>query len=229
MATLREALGDVHATHCGHCDACRPRVEPICENGTVAMKWLQDRSFPIPPVALHKVSAGVSLLDSKVRSPLFVRFMKERAVVSSYQEMDSELIDLLLRQFTTLIQDKTIGAIIPLPSTTWKARDSIVELLSCRFQIPILNALSWKDLPLKRQGELLNNDQRHHNVHQRMEVCFSAPPPRGCLILFDDYIGSGNTLKEAARAIRATKTISNQIIPFTIAAVKWHLGKPGFA
>ena len=89
--------------------------------------------------------------------------------------------------------------------------------------------LRWKEIPPKRQGELLNNDQRHHNVHQRMEVIIHVLVPSGSLILFDDYIGSGNTMKEAARALRSGKTIKNEIIPFTIAAVKWHLGKPGFS
>ncbi len=51
--------------------------------------------------------------------------------------------------------------------------------------------------------------------------------PRGTLILLDDYIGSGNTLKEAARALR-DHNIINELVPLTIAAVKWGLGKQGF-
>jgi ATP-dependent DNA helicase RecQ len=48
----------------------------------------------------------------------------------------------------------------------------------------------------------------------------------GALILFDDYIGSGATVKEAARCLR--KALDHPLIPLTIAAVKWRLGKPGF-
>jgi predicted amidophosphoribosyltransferase len=50
--------------------------------------------------------------------------------------------------------------------------------------------------------------------------------PAGALLLFDDYIGSGSTIKEAARALR--KATDLPLIPLTIAAVKWRLGKPGF-
>jgi predicted amidophosphoribosyltransferase len=156
--------------------------------------------------------------------------MKERTIVSTYQLMDGELIDLLLKHFGQLIRNKKIGGIITIPSSTWKARESILHFLSSHFSLPILkDAIRWKEVPQKRQGELLNNDQRHHNVHQKMEFNSNVPIPNGSLILLDDYIGSGNTLKEAARAIRTTKAISNELIPFTIAAVKWHLGKPGFS
>lgn len=233
MALLRETLGDTGAIDCGHCDICNPSIhlsKAMPCNQLSVLEWLKDRPLPIAPIALYKVSAGISILDSKVRSPLFVRFMKERAVAPSHQEMERELIELLLKHFGAILQDKKIGGIIPILSTTWKARDSLLHLLSNHFTIPVLlELLRWKEPPPKRQGELLNNDQRHHNVHQRMELNPLQPVPSGALILFDDYIGSGNTLKEAARAIRATKTISNEIIPFTIAALKWHLGKPGFS
>ena len=53
-------------------------------------------------------------------------------------------------------------------------------------------------------------------------LCRRAPR-----LLLDDYIGSGNTIKEAARALRAMSAL-NEIVPFTIAAVKWRLGKQGF-
>ncbi len=233
MALLRETLGDTLVANCSHCDICSPMLQQSSlaanDHGKVA-EWLKDRPLPIAPIALYKLSAGVSILDSKIRSPLFIRFMKERASVSTHQEMDGELLDLLHKHFKEATLGKTIGGIIPIPSTTWKARDSILQLLSSHFNIPILHELlRWKELPPKRQGELLNNDQRHHNVHQRMEANPSIPIPSGSLLLFDDYIGSGNTLKEAARALRSEKTIKNELIPFTIAAVKWHLGKPGFS
>jgi ATP-dependent DNA helicase RecQ len=233
MALLRETLGDTSVTNCSHCDICRPashQSSPAPEDRGRVAEWLKDRPLPIAPIALYKVSAGISILDSKVHSPLFVRFMKERASVSTYQEMDGELIDLLLKHFKEITLGKTVGGIVPVPSTTWKARDSILQLLSCHFNIPVMHELlRWKEPPPKRQGELLNNDQRHHNVHQRMEVNPPVAIPSDSLIVFDDYIGSGNTLKEAARALRSGKTIKNELIPFTVAAVKWHLGKPGFS
>lgn len=227
MALLRAALGDRDPHSCGHCDICSP---PTLQATTVTIDhvsdWLKERCFPIAPSTLHKMSAGFSILDSTIRSPLFVRFMKERATVSSYQEMDQELIALLLKHFGKI----EARGIIPLPSHTWKAQMSILQLLSQHFNIPVIHdLLQWAEAPPQRQGELLNNDQRHHNVHKKMKANSFLSLPKGSLILFDDYIGSGNTLKEASRAIRAEKTINNDLIPFTIAAVKWHLGKPGFS
>ena len=52
--------------------------------------------------------------------------------------------------------------------------------------------------------------------------------PNKAVILFDDYIGSGATLQEAARALKKEANFQNPMIPVTIAMVKWHLGKPGF-
>ena len=78
-----------------------------------------------------------------------------------------------------------------------------------------------------RQGELLNNDQRRHNVENRMIIKQNVKLPKGAMLLIDDYIGSGATMNEAARALRESKQIQNEIIPFTIAAVKWKVGKIG--
>jgi len=233
MALLRVALGDPSTANCGHCDICSPPSDKesvkLTGHGAIA-EWLKNRPVSIASIKLYKVSEGLSVLDSKVRSSLFVRFMRERTSVSSYQEMEEELIHLLLRHFKEATKNKTIGGIISLPSRTWKAKDSILQLLSEHFHIPVLNELlQWKEIPTQRQGELFNNDQRHHNDHQRMEVDTRVRIPSGALILFDDYIGSGNTLKEAARALRFSKTIHNELIPITIASVKWHLGKPGFS
>ena len=80
--------------------------------------------------------------------------------------------------------------------------------------------------PEKRQGELLNNDQRHFNVEKKMKANKDVIIPSGSLLLLDDYIGSGATIKEAARALR--QRLDNPLVPLTIAAVKWRLGKSGF-
>ncbi|HSX38636.1 MAG TPA: RecQ family ATP-dependent DNA helicase [Chlamydiales bacterium] len=231
MAILKVALGDQSTTPCGKCDICKPgsrQASTPSEDHRQIAEWLKGRSLPISPIMLYKVSEGLSIFDSKMRLPLFVRFMQQRNAVLSYQEMDEEFIELLLKHFSKIAQKKSLGGIIPIPSRTWKAQKSILHLLSNHFNLPVLDELlQWKETPLKRQGELLNNDQRHHNVRHRMQANAHLPIPPGALILFDDYIGSGNTLKETGRAIRESKVITNELIPFTIASIKWHLGKPG--
>src|SRR5207249_3945711 len=103
------------------------------------------------------------------------------------------------------------------------------KLIAEHLQVPLFTELLiWHELPPNRQGELLNNDQRHYNVHRKMRVNTEEEPPRGTILLVDDYIGSGSTIKEAGRALRATKNRIGDIIPFTLASVKWHLGKRGY-
>lgn len=231
MLLLRQALGDLHAGPCGRCDVCEKTEELPIDLGRIASltEWLDNRPYPIDRIALHKIEAGISLFDSKTRSPLFVRFMKERASIASYEEMDPELIELLLKHAQELISQHSIGGIAPIPSRTWKAQHSLLTLLAERFHLPVFpTLLQWKELPPQRQGELLNNDQRHSNVHQHMQANHSACITNRPLLLFDDYTGSGNTLKEAGRALRTNKQWTNRLIPFTIASVQWHLGKPGF-
>jgi ATP-dependent DNA helicase RecQ len=222
MALLRKALGDPEAMPCGRCDICSPNLKiHSTSDSTHIDDWLKNRPIPIAPIATHHVSGGFSLFDSKMRTPLFIRFMKERALTDS---LDPELLELLYKHLANL----TFSGIIPVPSKTWKAQEALLRQLASHFQVPILPLLSWKEAPPKRQGELLNNDQRHANVHQKMEAEIDREIPSGPLLLFDDYIGSGNTMREAARALRVGKKLQNELIPFTIASVKWHLGKPGF-
>jgi ATP-dependent DNA helicase RecQ len=50
---------------------------------------------------------------------------------------------------------------------------------------------------------------------------------RGDILLFDDYIGSGATMREAVRALRNDAKTKATIIPFTIASIRWRLGRRG--
>jgi len=222
MELLRRALGDFAATACGRCDVCQKERPLAAADPCDAQRWLSMRAVPIAGAKTDRISSGFSLFDSKLRAPLFLRFMRERTVT---EEVDPEILSLLLKQAASLA--RPIGAIVPLPSNTWKARAGFARALSEHLNIPILSdLLIWQIVPEKRQGELLNNDQRHHNVHGKMRACLPASVPLGVLILFDDYIGSGATIKEAARCLR--KTLEHPLVPLTVAAVKWRLGKPGF-
>ncbi len=219
MALLRQALGDPTATACMRCDICQKETTDHQIDAALATNWLSLRPSPIAGAKTHNISPGLSLFDGKMRMPLFLRFMKERALT---EEAHPDILALLIQHTSTFLP---IAAIVSLPSKTWKAQNSYAKALSTHFNVPILPLLTWETPPEKRQGELLNNDQRHHNVHQKMKASFTSIPP-GALILLDDYIGSGATLKEAARALR--KTHSCPLIPLTIASVKWRLGQPGF-
>lgn len=60
-----------------------------------------------------------------------------------------------------------------------------------------------------------------------MSAVFRGPKPTGSILLFDDYIGSGATLREAACALKMDAGIKQAIVPFAIASVKWKLGQKG--
>ncbi|MEI8366548.1 MAG: RecQ family ATP-dependent DNA helicase [Parachlamydiaceae bacterium] len=248
MTILRHALGDDHNQECRTCDCCIKKspasplphgasslqfatefAEPSAPQAASISAWINKRPVPITPTVKEKISEGLSVLDSKIRSPLFIRFMKERACCEEGSlGMDHELIELIKHHLTRLASKDRIKGIILLPSRTWLARNRFAQLISSFIHAPVLEGLlEWNEIPPKRQGELLNNDQRRDNVYSRMRANIFQLPPAGTLLLLDDYIGSGNTIKEAARALRS-RNIDNKLVPFTVAAVKWHLGKPGF-
>lgn len=222
MGLLRSALGDFSPAACGRCDVCQKQTPLPASDASDAQRWLTMRPVPIAGAKTNSISPGLSVFDSKLRTPPFLRFMRGRAEI---EEIDPEILELLFKQADSL--NARIGAVVPLPSKTWKAQAPFAKALAKHLKVPILSdLLAWKTPPEKRQGELLNNDQRHHNVHEKMEVHLPDKVPAGALILFDDYIGSGATIKEAARCLR--KEFDHPFIPLTIAAVKWRLGKPGF-
>lgn len=226
MALLRNALGDQSPSSCKQCDACKNTffsMDFSKEAFDAISRWLEERPVSIPPAKSVRMSAGFSLFDGKLRLPFFIRFMKERALLDT---VDGELLALLKKEVDRLLKGSSIGAVIPLPSRTWKSREFVANALANHLQAKNVSLLRWKTLPGHRQGELLNNDQRHYNVHEKMEIDPEVDIPSGNLLLLDDYMGSGSTLKEAARTLR--KATKGEVIPVTIAAVKWHLGKPGF-
>lgn len=232
MSLLRLALGDKESQPCNHCDICaQPEAVYQADPDRIAAaaSWLDAKPVEIEGYKTNNLSPGFALLSGVMRSPMFVHFMRQRAVSDDVQTaLTAELLHLLQFHASLLASKKQIAAIIPIPSRTWKAGGRIASLLGEHWKAPVLpDFLAWKNLPENRQGELLNNDQRHYNVQNRMTIGQRAPLPTGAIILFDDYIGCGATLKEAVRALRKEGRVVQEIIPVAIAAVKWKLGSSG--
>jgi ATP-dependent DNA helicase RecQ len=231
MAALRLRLGDVQASKCGHCNQCCANVL-ACNRAPETQKkiisWLSRRTVAIHEVKTNAISQGIAVLDGTLRSSLFIEFMRQRQVTEGVA-LSEELLQMLYTQLNSLRQVHTLGSIVSIPSRTWGARVSLANLLAEYLSLPVLtDLLIWKQMPSKRQGELLNNDQRAYNVDRKMTLNKNHQAvPSGAILLLDDYTGSGKTLKEAARALRQTGSIQNEIIPFTIASVKWRLGRTG--
>ena len=232
MLILRKALGDINAVNCGHCDCCQQNfATSLCEDSKIATinSWLTQRTVKTDAVAAYKIASGVAVLDGKFHSPVFVKFMRERTA-STAQDLglSEELISLIKSQLNQLKKIYKFDSVVVIPSRTWGARNAIAELVADELQADLfLDFLQWQVLPAARQGELLNNDQRRFNVDKKMQHNRQQKPPSGALLLLDDYIGSGTTIKEAGRVLRKNVFFKYEIIPFVIAAVKWRLGAMG--
>lgn len=231
MAILRKTLGDPSVAPCGQCNRCSETPFTSADDKELMIataSWLERRTIPI---ILNKKLAniGIAVLDGKLRSDDFIYFMRERATNHNLDGIPDTLLKLIKDCLNDLLRHHQLSCIIPLPSRTWPARDKLAGLLAKYLKIPVfLDLLYWDPIPLARQGELLNNDQRQYNVKQHMKVkSIKKEIPKGTVLLLDDYIGSGATLNEAASALREGTRMKNKIVPFTIAAVKWRLGKKG--
>lgn len=245
MLILRKALGDEQAQPCGHCDICRPQSSLIITTNiatnsdsdnnqfTAINNWLTQQTVPIKAARINDIAAGIAILNGKLRSQLFVEFMKQRAQKYSdnnrFLGLSDALLSLVKKHLATLNQQHHFAAIIPIPSRTWAHREPVAIAIAQALNLPILlDFLCWMELPSKRQGELLNNDQRHFNVDKKMSCDHSQSiPGKGAILLLDDYVGSGATIKEAARVLRKESNLKRAIVPFTIASVQWKLGQSG--
>lgn len=232
MEFLRKALGDQKTASCGHCGVCRRSplsyVEDPRESATI-QQWMDAQAVEIGGSKVQRLSAGIALLDGKQRSPLFVSFMRQRAECQRPDlGLPDELISMLKLQLNKLIKSQRFAALAPLPSRTWGSRKEIAAMLGRYLGIFVLHdLLIWNEVPEARQGFLLNNDQRTKNVQGKMGINPRLKVPSGNILLLDDYTGSGATLKEAARALRKEANFGYEIVPVTIAVVKWKLGAPG--
>src|SRR3990167_4225788 len=227
MAILRIALGDINAVACGRCDVCRPLLSMAknAEKSGDIEKWVSSRTVKLNLVDKHKISEGVSIFNAELRSTLFIQFMRER---SQNLKINDELLALIKKELIALTQKNTIACVIAIPSRTWVQRDYFAQWIAEQLKVPIFaDYLFWRHVPVARQGELLNSDQRRYNVDNKMTARLQEKIPAGAVLLLDDYTGSGATMKEAARVLRTISAVSHNIIPVLMASVKWRLGRRG--
>ncbi len=236
MATLRGNLGEDDPPACGRCSRCLGRATSIhlldAEVGA-ATRWLEDRPVVITATQRPKMAAGLAVYSGELRTPGFGGFMRGRTQPSGSlsPEVSAALRAVVLR----LAGRERFTAVVPVPSRTWTQREEAARMCAEILQVPcLIDLLHFKKMPAARQGELRNNDQRRDNLQKTMACQAGVFPPGapgkgidGALLLLDDYTGSGTTLKEAARALRADLDFEGPIVPLTIARVRWRLGTTG--
>lgn len=231
MRTLRVALGDPEAPPCGRCSQCQPDLAPPAvtpEHIAAAQTWLDQRDTPIAAMIRPAMSPGLAVLNGELRSRLFVDFMRNRASDSAEPTLTPTLQHLLLEKLTHLQRRHRFSGVIALPSRTWRQRDATLQLLGATLNVPVYaDLLIWDPVPAARQGEWLNNDQRRQNVSGKLRLAGELPQfGPDALLLVDDYIGSGATLREAVSTLRQ-RGLRNDLVPLTIARVRWRLGARG--
>jgi ATP-dependent DNA helicase RecQ len=217
MRTLRVALGDPSPAPCGRCSACTGATSPA-PDATAAAAWVASRPVGFPGFARVRLEDGRALFDSERRSADFVGFMRERGTAVASPALVAQLVALA----------RTLGpvtGVVTVPSRTWRARLDTARGVAEALDVPVLDVLRWHDEPALRQGELSNNDQRKDNVDGRMAGAGTLPSGR--LLLLDDYVGSGHTLREAARVLVKRLGHDGGLAPLAVARVRWRLGRPG--
>lgn len=228
MATLRRALGDRAAAPCGRCSLCRGQRSSVDVAAAAedAQRWLVSRPSPIAASARPEMAEGLALIDGELGGELYRELFRRREQDAA---LAPALADLLRRQVEALARRHDIRAVAALPSRDWRQRDEALALAAEALGVPALpDLLVWRDEPPARQGELRNNDQRRDNVDGKMSLGTSRAP-RGDLLLLDDFVGSGATLREAGRALRKQAKFAGAIVPLALARVRWKLGAAGRA
>lgn len=224
MATLRLALGDSDVARCGQCGRCTDcALEPAEPPAVRALDWVAARPVVVPEVRRPAMAAGRAVFDGTLRTIAFVSFMQARG---SEEPLPAELCATVDGHVQAIADEHDLSAVVAVPSLTWRQRDVAAQWVADQLGIPFIDALAYASHPPARQGELTNNDQRRDNIKGRM-CGRGIALPAGDLLLLDDYMGSGATLKEAGRVLRGDLGCDGIIVPFVLARVRWKLGNAG--
>ncbi len=224
MATLRRALGDPEAPVCGRCSQCKQQRSSVAVAASVerAERWLATRPSPIAASARPVMSAGLALLDGELGGELYRGLFARRA---SDLGLATGMAALLAEQVRRLAGSFAFRAVAAVPSRDWQQRGEALAIAAEVLGVPALpDLLVWTKEPNARQAELRNNDQRRANVDGKMGL--GAGVRGGDLLVLDDFIGSGATLREAGRALRQARW-TGAVVPLTLGRVRWQLGSPG--
>jgi ATP-dependent DNA helicase RecQ len=227
MEALRRALGDEEAKPCGRCSECRGQGSGIELSEADAQAWLERRASPIAASTRPAMAEGLALLDSELRSPVLGAFLRRRKEVPA-AALAPEVVQLLRAGARRLADRFAFSAVVGVPTRSWAQRDEAVRVVAEELGVAARpDLLVWREPPEAFQGELWNNDQRRQNVDGRMALGPRSPVPHGDVLLLDDFVGSGATLREAARVLRKEAKLAGEVVPLTVGRVRWRLGARG--
>jgi len=124
---------------------------------------------------------------------------------SSLKGADELIIEAIIHVLVKAVPDTTLFRLVPVPSSKAsqrrRGRSFVVDLvsqISQRTGIPMIDCLQLSRRVLDQSG--LHRDERASNLAGAFSLNSSA---RGELILIDDVVTTGATLREAARAVNS--------------------------
>jgi predicted amidophosphoribosyltransferase len=178
----------------GRCLGCHTLSSTICAN---CLEQWQVSKFKIKYSELTVHSA---ILYTPVAAKIILA-SKENGTATA----DQLLIQAIMGQIQTTAVDLQRIRLVPIPSSKRSIRSrgrsfmaDIVRQISFQMGIPMLDCLELTGKTTDQTG--LNRQQRLENMKGSMSMKTMA---RGELILIDDVITTGATLKEAARALNS--------------------------
>jgi len=148
--------------------------------------------------------AGLTVHSALLYTPIASRIILA-AKESGLKGADDLLIDAIIHVVNKAIPDNTLYRLVPVPSSKAsqrrRGRSFIVDLVSRVSQqtgIPMIDCLQLSRRVLDQSG--LHRDERASNLAGAFTLNSRV---RGELILVDDVVTTGATLREAARAVNS--------------------------
>jgi predicted amidophosphoribosyltransferase len=147
--------------------------------------------------------------DLTVRSTILYTPVAAKIILAAKENgallADKLLIEAILWQLHSKEFDSKNIRLVPIPSSKRSVRKrgrsfiiDLVQQISRQTGIPVLDCLNLNRKTIDQTG--LNRQQRLHNMKGAISMKSVA---RGELLLIDDVITTGATLKEAARALNS--------------------------
>lgn len=178
----------------GRCLGCHRLSSTICAN---CLEQWQVSKFKIK---YSELTVHSGILYTPVAAKIILA-SKENGTVTA----DQLLIQAIVGQIQTTAVDIQRIRLVPIPSNNRSSRRrgrnfmvDIVRQISVQTGIEMLDCLALTGKTSDQSG--LNRRQRLQNMHGSISMKAMA---RGELLLVDDVITTGATLKEAARAINS--------------------------
>lgn len=172
----------------GVCSQCRASWHPHIYRTFIAAKGF---TFPVYSAVAYSPVAQKVLLGAKE---------------SALHDADQLILQALVHSLAYFYSEVGIADLVPVPSrssnTRKRGRDFILEQTSALSRTPQVNVRAILSHSRKvRDQSTLNSQSRENNLSRAMTCANPADSPNIPVILIDDLVTSGATLREAGRAL----------------------------